>query len=106
MKGKITNDHINRTITISIEPGSVPDLEVTREWQKKAVVIRPDEAAVHLENGELRWIEVWGGKLKQNGRPGEAQAHRRWYTYEVAGNAPEWVRDIPGRIAADETEWS
>lgn len=112
MKAFINKDWTVRTIHIEIEPGSVPDLDVSQAWHKRVRQIRPDLAILTIADSIPSFIEVSGKLVLVNGSisPGDnaTRDSRKWWGdnswREKIGEAPEWVqrlwREAPSQVGS------
>jgi hypothetical protein len=89
-----------------------PDLDVTRPWQKKTRVIRPDSALITVVDDARQHIKVWGPLvLKSGGTSDSVRDCREWtlgrYTDKEnhVDHAPEWVRMLWTEATSGVTSW-
>lgn len=109
MQGRVKIDRTVRTIGVTIEPGSVPDHDVTRPWHKKPRAIRPDHLAVVTTNGELEEIRLSGGLVLKSGAAStEVREAERWYgTYgdHKLTDLPGWLSTAVQAVLDGQTVW-
>jgi hypothetical protein len=110
VKASVKRDNVVRTI--DLEVSGVPDLDVTRSWQKKARVIRPDGALIKVVDGVRQHIKVWGPLvLKSGGTSDSVRDHWEWTLGRYTGkenhidHAPEWVRLLWTEAVNGVTSW-
>jgi hypothetical protein len=111
MRASVEKDMTVRTIVIAIEPGSVPDLDVTRSWHRKPRVIRPDRAVLTIVDGEQTILKVSGGLVLKSGAASTEVSdtwewRRRGYREpDKIDSAPEWARWLWDEAPEDVTIW-
>jgi hypothetical protein len=97
MQAHVKSDQTVRTIAIEIEPGSIPDYDVTRSWHRKPRVIRPDSLTVITHDGELTRVTLSGGLvLKSGGASSESRHGNDWQ----GDYGDQKLADLPGRLSA------
>lgn len=109
MQGRVKTDRTVRTIGVTIEPGSVPDHDVTRSWHKKPRIIRPDYLTVITVNGELEDVKLTGGLVLKSGAAStEVREVDRWYgaygDHKLA-DLPEWLSPVVQAVLDGQTTW-
>lgn len=109
MQGRVKTDRTVRTIIVTIEPGSVPDHDVTRSWHKKPRVIRPDSLTVVLNNGDLDSVALSGGLVLKSGAAStEVKEADKWYgrfgDHKVT-DLPGWLAPIVQAVIDGQTSW-
>jgi hypothetical protein len=111
MRAEVIHDQTVRTIQINIEPGSVPDLDVTETWHRKARLIRPNYASLKVVDGQPRLITVIGGLvLKSGGASTDVTDKAEWraesyHDRNQINRAPEWVRLLWNEAPANVVNW-
>lgn len=109
MQGRVKTDRSVRTIVVTIEPGSVPDHDVTRSWHKKPRVIRPDHLTVVTTNGDLDEVRLSGGLVLKSGAAStEVREVDKWYgmygDHKVT-DLPEWLSTAVQAVLDGQTVW-
>ena len=111
MRAEVTVDQTVRTIQVDVEPGSVPDLDVTQTWHRKARMIRPKQAILKLVNGRATIITVIGGLVLKSGAAStqvtESAEYRRqsYHDRDQIDRAPEWVQLLWNEAPANVVTW-
>ncbi|HEU4754404.1 MAG TPA: hypothetical protein VFU47_14950 [Armatimonadota bacterium] len=110
VKASVKSDGTIRTIRLDVE--GVGDLDVTRSWQKKARVIRPDGALIKVVDGVRERISVYGPLVLKSGKTSDSvRDHWEWtlgrYTAKEnhIDHAPEWVRMLWTEAVNGVTSW-
>lgn len=111
MKANVTHDQTVRTIQIQIEPGSVPDLDITRSYHRKPRLIRPALATLRVVDGQQAVIKVVGGLVLKSGAA-SADVTDNWeyraasyHDRESIAKAPAWVRALWDEAPTGLTVW-
>ena len=87
-------------LKLSLQPGSVPDLDVTTALHRRPRVIRPDTVTISVSGGLVNRIEVSGGLVLASGRvSSKVRDSTAWYfsrfgSARSLGNTPEWLRAL------------
>jgi hypothetical protein len=109
MQGQVKTDRTVRTIIVTIEPGSVPDHDVTRSWHKKPRIIRPDSLTVVTTNGDLDSVALSGGLVLKSGAAStevkEADRWYGWYGDHKLSALPGWLAPVVQAIIDGQTVW-
>ncbi len=108
MRASVEKDTTTRTITVKIEPGSVPDIDVTT-YHRKPRIFRPDNVTLTVTDGEVSRVNVTGGLvLKSGGASTEVRENQRWYSSDLTRHAnrlPAWVRTLMDEAPRHVTSW-
>jgi hypothetical protein len=109
MQARVKTDRTVRTIILTIEPGSVPDHDVTRSWHKKPRIIRPDHLTVVTTNGDLDSVALSGGLVLKSGAAStEVRESDKWYgAYgdHKLSDLPEWLAPVVQAVIDGQTVW-
>jgi hypothetical protein len=109
MRAAVKRDHHARTITIQVDPGSVPDVDVTRSYHRKPRIFRPDIVTINVSDGEIQTVTAAGGLVLKSGAAStEVRESEKWYSGTWSspkiGSAPEWlatlIREAPEGVTA------
>lgn len=99
MQAKVVRDihiHIRRVV---MGVSDVPDLEITQPGSRPRI-IRPDKAAIQVQNGAVIEVEVSGAVVMKSGDPStQFMGHQSWHpdnwgTCTPISDAPDWVRQL------------
>jgi hypothetical protein len=111
MRAHVEKDTTVRTIVVRIEPGSVPDVDVTQSWHRKPRLIRPDHAVLTIVAGEQTILKVSGGLVLKSGRAStevrDTQEYRRqsYHTRDRIDEAPSWAHALWNEAPRHVTSW-
>lgn len=109
MQARVKTDRTVRTIVVTIEPGSVPDHDVTRSWHKKPRVIRPDHLTVVTSNGDLDAVTLTGGLILKSGAAStEVRESDKWYGMygdHKLTDLPGWLSTAVQAVLDGQTVW-
>jgi len=109
MRANVTSDRTVRTIQIEIEPGSVPDIDITRSYHHRPRIFRPDIITLTVTDGEVSRVNVSGGLVLKSGAAStEVHEKQCWYSSDLTQHAnqlPVWVRRLMSEAPDDATSW-
>lgn len=111
MRASVEKDTTVRTIKILIEPGSVPDIDVTQSWHRKPRFIRPDQAILTTVAGEQTILKVHGGLVLKSGAAStEVRDTMEWRRQSYAerdriDSAPSWAHALWNEAPRHVTSW-
>lgn len=106
MQGHVKTDRTVRTVIVTIEPGSVPDHDVTRSWHKKPRVIRPEVLTVRTLNGDLESVGLSGGLVLKSGAAStEVKDGDKWYVRYELTDLPGWLSPVVQAVIDGRTSW-
>jgi len=109
MRANVKSDRTVRTIQIEVEPGSVPDIDVTGPWHRKPRIFRPDLVTLTVTDGEVSRVNVSGGLVLKSGAAStEVHEKQCWYSSDLTQRAdqlPVWVRTLMFEAPDDVITW-
>lgn len=111
MRAAVKRDRTTRTIQITVESGSVPDVDVTRRHHRKPRIFRPDSVTIRVVDGEIGLVRASGGLvLKSGGTSTEIQEKEEWNagiwsSERKLADAPEWLALLIADAPHGVTSW-
>lgn len=111
MRAHVKTDATVRTITIEIESGSVPDVDVTQSWHRKPRFMRPEHATLRVVDGEQTIVTISGGLVLKSGAAStevkeKCEFRRQSYSpRDRIDSAPEWVWSLWNEAPRHVTTW-
>lgn len=109
MKATVQDDRRQRTITIVVM--GAPDIDVTRSWNRRTRMIRPDRVTVMITDGRVRSVVVRGGLVNVKGTVSQAQHDKaEWYADDYGhgdrlDRAPDWVQTVTAGSINGVRDW-
>lgn len=109
MRANVQWDQTVRTIQIEIDPGSVPDIDITRSYHSRPRIFRPDLVTLTVTNGEVSQVNVSGGLVLKSGAASTGvRENQRWHSLNLtlyADRIPAWVRTLMSEAPDNVTTW-
>lgn len=108
MQAAVDRDVTVRTIRVKVT--GAPDIDVTRHWQRRPQIFRPESVTIRLVDGNVERVTVSGGPvLKSGGVSTEVRKKEEWtsspYSSPKLSEAPEWLALLINGAPQGVTTW-